>query len=90
MAVRRRIEVQIGELVLENVAPRDRRRVAAAFRSELARRVLGTGLPAGLGALSGRDVVDSRPLVLGNRVGPEAVGRAVAGGVWRTLEGGAR
>jgi hypothetical protein len=88
--MRLRIDLHIEELVLQGVAPRDRLQVAATLRSELAKQVLRSGLPAGLGALSGRDLVAARPLALNRGGGPEAVGRAVAGGVWRTLQGDIR
>ena len=88
--MRRRIDLHIEELVLEGVAPHDRFRVVAALRSELARRVLDGGLPGNLTRLSGGDLVGSPPLRLSPQQGPAAVGRAVAGGVYRALEGGGR
>jgi len=88
--VRLRIDLHIEELSLEGVPPSDRLRVAAALRSELAQQVHRSGLPATLSALAGRDLIAERPLALGHRDGPEAIGRAVAGGVWTTLQGGAR
>jgi hypothetical protein len=88
--VKLRIDLHIEELSLEGVAAGDRVRVAAALRSELAQQVLRSGLPARLDALAGRHLIVERPLALGHRVGPEAVGRAVAGGVWTTLQEGAR
>lgn len=87
--MRRRIELHIEELVLEGVSRHDRHRVAAAVRRELAQQVLAGGLPAGVAGLSGRDLVVRRPVSLPVRTGPDAVGRAVAGGVYRALDGGA-
>jgi hypothetical protein len=42
----RRVEVDIGELVLRGIRPADRHRVAAAFERELTRLLQVHGLPA--------------------------------------------
>lgn len=87
------IELEIGQLVLDGVAPSDRHRVAAAVEHELGRLLAERGLPAGLGdgepgsavALRGVDggSFEHRP-----GMAPRLVGARVAEGIYRGLGGG--
>ena len=77
-----RIELEIGELVLDGVPRADRDIVAAAFTRELTRLLHLRGLPgepsAGVGA----------PPPLPATTGPRALGRAIARSVHEGLCGG--
>ncbi|MFB6893106.1 hypothetical protein ACFCX4_27770 [Kitasatospora sp. NPDC056327] len=84
-----RIEVEIGELVLDGFAHVDRDRVAEAFRSELTRLVETRGVPLAAGGdrvlerLSGLP-----PLPAG--ASPRRLGEALARAVHTGLSGGGR
>lgn len=83
----RRIEVRIGELVLEGgFAPADRFRIGAAVERELARLVREGGLDAGLLAGGGRDAVDAGSFTRAPQAAPASVGEGVARSVYGGLK----
>ena len=92
-SARRPIELEIGQLVLDGVAPSDRHRVAAAVESELGRLLAERGLPTGLGDGEPGSAVVLRNVDGGSfehRPGsaPRLVGARVAEGIYRGLGGG--
>ncbi|MFF2955038.1 hypothetical protein ACFVVU_27270 [Kitasatospora sp. NPDC057965] len=84
-----RIEVEIGELVLDGFAGIDHDRLTTAFRSELARLVAARGVPLAAGGDRALDRLAGLPPlpagVCARRLG-EALARAVHSG----LSGGGR
>jgi hypothetical protein len=75
---RRRIDLRIGELVLEGVAPSDRARLIATLERELA-----------AGLADGRHPTRSRDAIVGERpvtANPSELGRGIA----RTIVGGGK
>ncbi len=81
MTAPRRIEVEIGELVLHGFAPGDAHRIAAGLERELAARFEADGVPAGLER--GGDVRSLRGLSVSIPAGARAdvVGSRIAEGL---------
>ncbi|MGW3073485.1 hypothetical protein [Kitasatospora sp. NPDC001132] len=81
-----RIEVEIGELVLDGFARIDHDRLAAAFRSELTRLVEARGVPLAVGGDRTLDVLSGLP-PLPAGVSPQRLGEALARAVHSGLSG---
>ncbi|MFB7469392.1 hypothetical protein [Kitasatospora sp. NPDC056184] len=84
-----RIEVEIGELVLDGFAGIDRDRVAAAFRGELARLVEARGVPLAAGGDRVLDLLSGLPPLPAD-ASPRRLGEALARAVHAGLSGGGR
>lgn len=80
-----RVELQIGELVLHGVSPRDGEAVATAFTQELTRLLSEQGVPATLAALAGEaafveaGALDARPGMAPELLGAQAALAVYAG-----------
>ncbi|MFF2658445.1 hypothetical protein ACFVUH_13875 [Kitasatospora sp. NPDC058032] len=84
-----RIEVEIGELVLDGFAGIDHDRLTTAFRSELARLVAARGVPLAAGGDRALDrLAGLPPLPAG--VSARRLGEALARAVHSGLSGGGR
>ncbi|WP_380283523.1 hypothetical protein [Kitasatospora purpeofusca] len=84
-----RIEVEIGELVLDGFAGIDRDRVTVAFRGELARLVEAHGVPLAAGGDRVLDLLSGLP-PLPAGTSPRRLGEALARAVHTGLSGGGR
>jgi hypothetical protein len=83
-----RIELQIGELVLHGVAPRDRQAVADAFAGELTRLLTERGVPEELGEDGGQvESVDATMAGSTTGLGPGHLGTRIAAAVYAGLGG---
>ncbi|MFJ6620683.1 hypothetical protein ACIQOW_24295 [Kitasatospora sp. NPDC091335] len=85
----RRIEVEIGELVLDGFAHLDHDRLAAAFRRELTRLVKARGVPLAAGGDRTLDLLSGLP-PLPPGTSPQRLGEALARAVHTGLSGGGR
>ena len=83
-----RVQVRIGELVLDGFSPADRFRIAEGVRQELARLILEQGLGRLAGPVASPASVDagSFPVAPGANAG--AIGKRVAQSAHRELTGG--
>ncbi|MFG2905227.1 hypothetical protein ACGF13_09215 [Kitasatospora sp. NPDC048286] len=81
-----RIEVEIGELVLDGFTRIDHDRLAAAFRSELTRLVEARGVPLAVGGDRTLDVLSGLP-PLPAGASPQRLGEALARAVHSGLSG---
>ncbi|MBD0671682.1 hypothetical protein [Streptomyces sp. CBMA156] len=84
-----RIEVEIGELVLDGFAHLDHDRLAAAFRRELTRLVEARGVPLAAGGDRTLDLLSGLP-PLPPGTSPQRLGEALARAVHSGLSGGGR
>ncbi|MFF8775209.1 hypothetical protein [Kitasatospora sp. NPDC015120] len=84
-----RIEVEIGELVLDGFARIDHDRLTAAFHSELTRLVAARGVPLATGGDLALDSVSGLP-PLPAGASPRRLGEALARAVHTGLSGGGR
>ncbi|MFE6867520.1 hypothetical protein ACFVFS_13240 [Kitasatospora sp. NPDC057692] len=84
-----RIEVEIGELVLDGFADIDRERVAAAFRVELTRLVEARGIPLAHGGDRALDRLHGLP-PLPAGTSPRRLGEALARALHTGLSGSGR
>ncbi|GAA3044594.1 hypothetical protein GCM10010519_78270 [Streptomyces lactacystinicus] len=84
-----RIEVEIGELVLDGFAHVDHDRLTAAFRSELTRLVEARGVPLAVGGERTLDLLSGLP-PLPAGASPQRLGEALARAVHAGLSGGGR
>jgi hypothetical protein len=78
------VRLRIDRLVLDGVAPRDRARVVAAFRAELARLLAAGGADVVAGVRPGHAAVLPAVADAG------AAGRAAAASVYSAIGGGGR
>jgi hypothetical protein len=82
------IELHIGQLVLDDMSPAQRRRVAAALKAECERLVAEQGLPAGW--TPGAEIdLPAHSVTVAHGSGPEEIGAAVARSVWGRVAGAA-
>ncbi|MET8546444.1 hypothetical protein ABZW03_38375 [Kitasatospora sp. NPDC004799] len=84
-----RIEVEIGELVLDGFARIDHDRLTAAFRSELTRLVEARGVPLAAGGDRALDLLSGLP-PLPAGASPQRLGEALARAVHAGLSGDGR
>ncbi|MER7706371.1 hypothetical protein ABTX81_26185 [Kitasatospora sp. NPDC097605] len=84
-----RIEVEIGELVLDGFARIDHDRLTAAFRRELTRLVEARGVPLATGGDRELDLLRGLP-PLPAGASPQRLGEALARAVHAGLSGGGR
>ncbi|GAA1407959.1 hypothetical protein GCM10009639_57330 [Kitasatospora putterlickiae] len=84
-----RIEVEIGELVLDGFPRIDHDRVAAAFRTELARLVDARGVPLAADGDRALDLLSGLPPLPAD-TSPQRLGEALARAVHTGLSGGGR
>ncbi|MFE2111431.1 hypothetical protein ACFXAF_36990 [Kitasatospora sp. NPDC059463] len=84
-----RVEVEIGELVLDGFARIDHDRLTAAFRSELTRLLEARGVPLAAGGDRELDLVAGLP-PLPAGASPRRLGEALARAVHTGLSGGGR
>ena len=80
-----RIEIHIGELILEGVAPGDRHRVAEAVAHEMARLTAERGVPSAGTGRPAVDRLDAGTLRLGLSAHPDALGTEIATAVHESL-----
>jgi len=78
-----KIKVQIEELAVEGLLAADRHRIGGAVRSELARLLSESGLPPGLAGGERIPTLDGGRIETRQGERPEAVGRQVAGAVYK-------
>ncbi|MFD8751711.1 hypothetical protein ACFV0O_12135 [Kitasatospora sp. NPDC059577] len=84
-----RIEVEIGELVLDGFARIDHERLTAAFRSELTRLVETRGVPLAVGGDRALDLLSGLPPLPAD-ASAQRLGEALARAVHTGLSGGGR
>ncbi|MEU8925685.1 hypothetical protein AB0D10_32935 [Kitasatospora sp. NPDC048545] len=84
-----RIEVEIGELVLDGFARIDHERLTAAFRSELTRLVETRGVPLAVGGDRALDLLSGLPPLPAD-ASAQRLGEALARAVHTGLSGGCR
>ncbi|MGW1177595.1 hypothetical protein ACWD4P_28230 [Kitasatospora sp. NPDC002543] len=84
-----RIEVEIGELVLDGFAHLDHDRLTAAFRAELTRLVEARGVPLATGGDRALDLLAGLPPLPAD-ASPRRLGEALARAVHAGLSGGGR
>lgn len=87
MAVRRRVAIRVGSLVLDGVPARHRHRVGDAFTEELSRLVASLGPPADVAGAPQR--LGDRPVDVAVPAGasPETMGRRLAQRLYASLDG---
>ncbi len=80
---RMRVKVKIEELALEGLPAADHHHIGGAVRSELARLLAERGLPPGLAGGERISKLDGGRIEMRQGERPEAVGRHVAGAVYK-------
>jgi hypothetical protein len=80
-----KVNIEIGELILEGFDYHDQQRISRAIEQELARLVSDNGLPEGVGTRRAASNIGALSFNAPSDMNPRAIGRETARSIYRSL-----